>query len=227
MISSITLRRHGGAEFASLNTSSFSFLAIDFSSQSSPPHLLYHHLISSDYDWQALSSAAIILACYFLFLWLRTLYFRTHPLVTSAKVVIDGTMSPNVDLAIVFKAGSSSLLKSAIRDEAAQAEKQYTKLIDTLKSGGLYAVGRRGETRDQLLVLVYCPQEKIASLVQHERYVTTLLFQNKSRDSHHTTTVDIPTSFTASPPLTSPRSVTPPPPTNSRRPTVCASFMAM
>lgn len=80
-------------------------------------------------------------------------------------------MTPKVDLAIVFQSGSSSLIKSKIRADTAEAERQYSKLIDSLKSGGLHAVGRRGASRDELVILVYCPQEKTTALVQHERCV--------------------------------------------------------
>jgi hypothetical protein len=128
-------------------------------------------LISLAYH-DELTSSLIILASYGAFLYLRRLYFLAYPpKLPAANNTPSPAMDLKVDIAIVFRAATTSLLKSAIREDAKQAEQQYTKLVETLKAGGLYATGRRGSTRDQLIVLVYCPEEKLVQLVQKERYV--------------------------------------------------------
>lgn len=78
-------------------------------------------------------------------------------------------MAPNVDLVIVFKATSISLSKQQVRDDALKAEQQYSKLLETLTKPGLRAVGRRGEKRGHLLILLSCPHKLLASLVYRER----------------------------------------------------------
>lgn len=78
-------------------------------------------------------------------------------------------MAPNVDLVIVFKTSTVSLSKQQTRDDAARAGQQYKKLLDTLNKAGLRAVGRRGETQGQLLVLLSCTQAVLARLVHRER----------------------------------------------------------
>jgi hypothetical protein len=122
-----------------------------------------------------LLSVVIGLAGYLLFLYLRGLFFRTFP---TTRTPITAMALPNVDLVVVFKAASPSLVKAKIRADAKEAEEQYTRLLDALKSGGLHAVGRRGASQGQVIVLVSCPQEKMASLVQRERCVVS----NKHRD---------------------------------------------
>lgn len=107
----------------------------------------------------------IALLVYAAFLYGRRLYFSSHP----HPHLQSAPMAPKVDLAVVFRAASNSLLKASIREDAQQAEQQYTKLISTLKDAGLYAVGRRGAKQDQVVVLVWCPPEKLAGLVQRER----------------------------------------------------------
>ncbi|KAG6841190.1 hypothetical protein C0991_000987 [Blastosporella zonata] len=56
-----------------------------------------------------------------------------------------------------------------IREDSRKAEKQYTRLIDTLTYGGLRAVGRRGESLGHLLVFVSCPDSHVESLTKRER----------------------------------------------------------
>ncbi|KAG2111424.1 calcium-activated chloride channel-domain-containing protein [Suillus cothurnatus] len=70
-------------------------------------------------------------------------------------------MPPHVDVVIVFRAieKGSSFSKEQARQNAFKAEKQYSKLINTLTRAGLKAVGRRGESQGQLLVMVTCPQK--------------------------------------------------------------------
>ncbi|EPQ56716.1 DUF590-domain-containing protein [Gloeophyllum trabeum ATCC 11539] len=80
-------------------------------------------------------------------------------------------MPPQVDLVVVFRASSPRpVSKPQAREDAEQAERQYTNLIDTLNNGGLKAVGRRGENAGQLLVLVWCPSATLVRLVHSERY---------------------------------------------------------
>ncbi|KAG2126233.1 calcium-activated chloride channel-domain-containing protein [Suillus clintonianus] len=80
-------------------------------------------------------------------------------------------MPPHVDVVIVFRAiqKGTSFSKEQVRQNAVKAEKQYSKLIDTLTRAGLKAVGRRGESQGQLLVMVTCPQNVLANLIRCER----------------------------------------------------------
>jgi hypothetical protein len=78
-------------------------------------------------------------------------------------------MSPNVDLVVVFRTNSPSLSKLRARDDALKAEQQYSALLETLTKTGLRAVGRCGETRDQILVLISCPQKLLGTLAHRER----------------------------------------------------------
>ncbi|KAG2153495.1 calcium-activated chloride channel-domain-containing protein [Suillus bovinus] len=81
-------------------------------------------------------------------------------------------MPPHVDVVIVFCAiqKGASFSKEQVRQNAVKAEKQYSKLINTLTRAGLKAVGRRGESQGQLLVLVTCPQNVLANLIHCERH---------------------------------------------------------
>ncbi|KAH7916667.1 calcium-activated chloride channel-domain-containing protein [Hygrophoropsis aurantiaca] len=82
-------------------------------------------------------------------------------------------MPPQVDVVIVFRTSSvktAILSKEQARQNAAKAERQYSALIDTLTKAGLNAVGRRGESQDQLLIMVSCPQKILANLVHCERH---------------------------------------------------------
>ncbi|KAH7921987.1 DUF590-domain-containing protein [Leucogyrophana mollusca] len=81
-------------------------------------------------------------------------------------------MPPQVDVVIVFRtsAKKATLTKEQARQNAAKAERQYSALIDTLSKAGLNAVGRRGESQDQLLIMVSCPQKVLANLVHCERH---------------------------------------------------------
>ncbi|TFK66243.1 DUF590-domain-containing protein [Pluteus cervinus] len=77
---------------------------------------------------------------------------------------------PEVDLIITFRATrKTSLSKTQTREDARKAEKQYSRLIDTLTYAGLKAVGRRGESLGHLLVFVTCPREHIVNLIRLER----------------------------------------------------------
>ena len=80
-------------------------------------------------------------------------------------------MRHDIDLVVVFRAGSSSthISKQKARQEAQEAEDQYSRLLETLRNAGLYAVGRRGEHQGQLIVLVSCSGHQLHQLLQRER----------------------------------------------------------
>lgn len=80
-------------------------------------------------------------------------------------------MAPNVDLIVVFRASAKGKLlsKAQARHNAQDAEKQYTKLLEVLRSGGLRAIGKRGEREGQLLILISCPPPLLKRLAQRER----------------------------------------------------------
>ncbi|KDQ51062.1 hypothetical protein JAAARDRAFT_185547 [Jaapia argillacea MUCL 33604] len=79
-------------------------------------------------------------------------------------------MQPQVDLVVVFRTATKSFSKQQLRDEAEQAELQYSKLVTALKNGGLQATARRGDKQGHLLILVRCPQSLLTRLVHRERY---------------------------------------------------------
>ncbi|KAJ2930954.1 hypothetical protein H1R20_g6155, partial [Candolleomyces eurysporus] len=76
--------------------------------------------------------------------------------------------APDVDLVIAFRVGSASKTTTR-REEGRKAEKQYTRLLETLQYAGLKAVGRRGEGLGQILVFITCPEEVLKNLVVRER----------------------------------------------------------
>jgi anoctamin-10 len=81
---------------------------------------------------------------------------------------------PKVDLVIVFRSSSGRIEPKALaRQNARQASEQYAQLLHALKSGGLQAVGKRGERDGQLLVLVSCPPALLRRLAQRERCVAS------------------------------------------------------
>ncbi|KAJ7163483.1 calcium-activated chloride channel-domain-containing protein [Mycena crocata] len=80
-------------------------------------------------------------------------------------------MLPDVDLVIAFRASrKTSLLKRQALQDARKAEEQYARLIQTLTSAGLRAVGRRGESLGHLLVFVSCPTSHVHTLIKRERH---------------------------------------------------------
>lgn len=91
---------------------------------------------------------------------------------------VTGTLLPlhhmrrHIDLVLVFKAvnpsPSSHFSKQAARKDAQYAEDQYTRLLNTLRNAGLYAVGRRGEHQGQLILLVSCSGHQLHQLMQRE-----------------------------------------------------------
>jgi hypothetical protein len=90
-------------------------------------------------------------------------------------------MPRHIDLVLVFKAASPSaersspvphFLKQKARQDAQDAEDQYTRLLTTLRKAGLYAVGRQGEHQGQLILLVSCSSHQLRQLLQRERQDT-------------------------------------------------------
>jgi anoctamin-10 len=81
-------------------------------------------------------------------------------------------MPPHVDLVINFRASTSArtFSKDQVREDAAKAEKQYSRLLDTLSYAGLRVVGRRGEKQGHILVFVSCPDVQLCKLVDRERH---------------------------------------------------------
>ncbi|KAI0918035.1 hypothetical protein AcW1_007015 [Taiwanofungus camphoratus] len=80
-------------------------------------------------------------------------------------------MAPKVDIVLVFRSSSGKVLsKPQARENARQAGRQYTQLLDVLRKGGLRAVGKRGESDGQLLVLVSCPRGTLVRLAHRERH---------------------------------------------------------
>ncbi|EGO01436.1 hypothetical protein SERLA73DRAFT_166001 [Serpula lacrymans var. lacrymans S7.3] len=81
-------------------------------------------------------------------------------------------MPPQVDLVVVFRSSlkGTHLSKEQTRQQIAKAERQYSALLETLTRAGLKVVGRRGESQGQLLIMVTCPQNVLATLVHRERY---------------------------------------------------------
>lgn len=78
-------------------------------------------------------------------------------------------MPPQVDLVILFSSSIKSFNKTQIRENAQQAEEQYTRLISLLRTSGLHAIGKRGEKHGDLLILVKCPSSKLSWLARRER----------------------------------------------------------
>ncbi|KAF8705280.1 hypothetical protein RHS03_05625, partial [Rhizoctonia solani] len=72
-------------------------------------------------------------------------------------------MTPRVDLAIIFRSGAKS------KAEAIDAASEYKRLLTTLTDGGLKAVGKKGASDNELLVFVWCLQDKLEQLAEHER----------------------------------------------------------
>lgn len=84
-------------------------------------------------------------------------------------------MPPRVDLVILFSAGVSSINKAQVKKNIQEAEEQYTRLLDLLKTAGLHAVGKRGEKLGDLMILVNCPQQKLNVLATAERFAPHLI----------------------------------------------------
>lgn len=78
-------------------------------------------------------------------------------------------MPPQVDLAILFSSATISFNKAQVRENAKQAEEQYSRLVSLLETSGLQAVGKRGEKHGELMILVKCPTAKLNWLAKRER----------------------------------------------------------
>src|SRR5712691_10258341 len=77
----------------------------------------------------------------------------------------------DIVIVVVFRASIPSIhiSKQKARQEAQEAEDQYSRLLDLLRKSGLYAVGRRGEHQGQLIVLVSYSGHQLGLLLQRER----------------------------------------------------------
>jgi hypothetical protein len=86
-------------------------------------------------------------------------------------------MPSHIDLVLVFRATSPSpahhFSKQKAKQDAQEAEDQYTRLLTTLRSAGLHAVGRQGEHQGQLILLVSCSFHRLGLLLQRERQDTS------------------------------------------------------
>lgn len=92
---------------------------------------------------------------------------------TSSNTSLDTALDVDADLVIAFRATKqASVSKLQIRQDAQKAERQYSRLIETLTRGGLCAVGRRGEYLGHLLVFVSCPTHRVQKLIKRERCVS-------------------------------------------------------
>ena len=80
--------------------------------------------------------------------------------------------TPKVDLILVFRASAAPLAgsnKDATRKDAEEAEREYTRLLNTIRASGLRASGKRGQKNGQILVFIWAPSEKLARLIKRER----------------------------------------------------------
>jgi len=77
----------------------------------------------------------------------------------------------DIDLLVVFRTSIPSIhiSKQKARQEAQEAEDQYSRLLELLRKSGLYAVGRRGEHQGQLIVFLSCSGHQLRLLLQRER----------------------------------------------------------
>jgi hypothetical protein len=107
----------------------------------------------------------------------------------------------HIDLFLVFRATSPSpaphFSKQKAKQDAQDAEDQYTRLLTTLRNAGLYAVGRRGEHQGQLILLVSCSDHQLRQLLQREWQDTSFTYISIS-PSQLVISTAIRTSYTAS-----------------------------
>lgn len=112
-------------------------------------------------------------------------------------------MPRHIDLVLVFRAVSPSsaphFSKQRAKQEAQDAEDQYSRLLTTLRNAGLYAVGRRGEHQGQLIILVSSSAHQLRQLLQRERQ-DTFIRAHSIPPSYLVVSTAIQTSYTASQP---------------------------
>jgi anoctamin-10 len=83
---------------------------------------------------------------------------------------------PNVDLVLVFHSSYPSIhKKDKLLDESNEAQKEYDKLLQVLRSNGFRATGRRGCSQGEILIMVYAPLSTMDKLAQAERHSDFLL----------------------------------------------------
>lgn len=71
------------------------------------------------------------------------------------------------DLVLVFSSSAQSSNKAQVQESASQ----YTRLIQLLNGSGLYAVGKHGHKKGDILILVRSSDAKLRELAKCERYV--------------------------------------------------------
>jgi hypothetical protein len=84
-------------------------------------------------------------------------------------MALTDTISFQPDLVILFSFSTQPLDKAEIRENAQQAEEEYTRLISSLQRSGFQAVGKRGEKHGDILILVRCSKNKLNYLAIKER----------------------------------------------------------
>jgi len=80
-------------------------------------------------------------------------------------------MPPRVDLVILLSAGVPYVNKAEFKETIQEAEEQYTRLLNLLRTSRLRAVGKRGEKPGDLMILVGCSLERLDQLARAERFV--------------------------------------------------------
>ena len=116
------------------------------------------------------------------------------------------TNAPDVDIILVFRAARTSqksLSKQEVKEDAEAAEKEYSRLLNTLRGSGLRATGKRGKTSGQLLVFVWAPVARLAKLVQRERCILLHPIPFKAHLSYMGCFTDTQTSYGGFPSLNS------------------------
>jgi anoctamin-10 len=83
---------------------------------------------------------------------------------------------PDVDLVLVFQSSYPSLhKKDKLLYESKEAQEEYNKLLQVLRSNGFRATGRRGGSQGEILILIYAPHSTMEKLAQAERHSDFLL----------------------------------------------------
>jgi hypothetical protein len=79
--------------------------------------------------------------------------------------------SLKADLVIQFVASTNSASKQDARNKAQTALTEYNALLETFQNASLLAAGKLGNSKGEILVLVFCPWEKLRELIEQERHV--------------------------------------------------------
>lgn len=49
-----------------------------------------------------------------------------------------------------------------------QVGEEYSRLVQTLRNGGLQATGKKGDKQGRLIVPIHCPEQKVADLARDD-----------------------------------------------------------